>query len=1807
MLEDFTSMQPYKEYSSECSYCRRPHNNGRLVSYTRWIVAGVLLQFTWLCLLAAAMTNRRCHTTDLPRSTFHRRVAYGVHSYRMNVVDYEALLERGYLRSGSHVYQPSNDRSCCPNIPIRLDALAFTPTKSHKQLLKRLSTYLSGKRPINLPEQNTDVFSRCMELTAEGRVSEAADAVVRYRAEGDPAPELSTAASAASATLPTAGAGAGGALNGDGIGTGPAKAVSMRVLPLAERLGMVFLEADHDNDDGDGNVDDAGDDSGNGDDGGGAVSGIDVGDGEGSMNAAAAGGGGGANSDAKRHKRSTSSTAASAASAGAVSVASSTLLIPDSIPIKRPFAHIAPEAVAPCTDPTTITRAYAALILSLLIPAYLDERCVKVHKRWDASTGPAWLLSPPERADKIIQRVVVEAPSSKLLRGRTTSSKAAKEGSGHPDAADRASAAFAAPATTTTSTAPAAGVEAPQSAPLVAVCNAAFVITAEVHSSSDGKANAAARMEFQRMVAAELASYINAHRSNSGGDGGVGADHDITAVATGPGYINLHADVADVTVMQARKDAVTAAMEAGKLSTLSLGSAGAAVSADGAAARHAEQDRRSVSELLSLIPHTLNCTNAKTAAEKRAMRAWYRNQQVQLEASGKLVAKSDFYTLESPVSSDGEEELDADDDNDDEIDNGTGDYGVSEIACPLCTFFNRAGSGTCEMCGSTLPRAAPPPASSAGRPSFAAASLPPSAAEQRRQQRIAQRLAEKARKATVKREVAVQKEIQKSTDALHALMNAGVGARMVQLRQAAEANRAKLLEGNATVAAAQSVTAHDVAVRQPAQAGLIRRPRLPTLPASPPFVPVAETGQVHASASEIASPMDTLSMPEASAPASPDASFPTAGSIPLPSSSTSSAATAASSAPAVPAWASQHQRPPLLPFGLGPHKLTVTLTPCQYSKDANELYARFNLALHRGKPSSQSAASFKRHLIDSPITPTPAWRFGMQWACSNGSTAQQKEEVERLAQQAREWYATHAPTALRPPASASAAAGVDAPRCSGAGTKDGSAGDLTRQFDRTTDAARAASLADSKPFAAGAGAASASGVPEQNGPAAFGDYVEMMTEIAGKLRDMGDPSAHLLQPSDITAAIVASVSDQSTSAAWVAMAFAELMHPVARAEDERQGLIEEARKTNPLQAKTPSTSYASMHCPPVSPSGRIQPLPLPACMVTILSSLHDIAAQARMDPTSILLAVYLCSLQIVNDAALRVREHERYVEAAARYEQQMAEWNAVNQSRDSTVSGVGNADEGDGSGGGHPISASTAAGGTTSMFTEDLDDLLPATSANHGAGDTEGNISVGANEAFLDGDGWDIGDDAGAGNDAASFSTPRPQPPTAPLKPVHDPAWLTDERVLARLSCFVNKSATDISWIPDAVASLLDQIAEVVAIYAEENLKAAQSGSAFVGAGDSSLPASTASPPLPPLPSADLFDRYFVRAPTPGCPRFGALPNPLSPTSCSSASPLRGAAADTTSVPASAPAEPHLPPSSSGVRGADPYPRIAISGWDLPFGYGSFFQEYRLDGTLVAVSLMDILPTRIASVYFWYDPDFRYLQLGKLSALVEIWMVQQIAQFTREHPELSTMLPPSIGPICRHWDPNFYVHSCPQMNYKRQFQPSEVLCPVMGRNAWVRLDDEALIKLDADPLTALSSVVIDYDHVTGEATTSDDSAQVRHVAARMQLIEDDAAFSFAPRVLTELRDGAHHRYGSLNRTTCGVCEVGMRRYLHGIGLGLASRIICEPNGLYSAGSDAKAAVEKKLQKEEQRAARRGAVLRGSRTGGLGGDPGMEAQ
>ncbi|KIO18649.1 hypothetical protein M407DRAFT_149326 [Tulasnella calospora MUT 4182] len=99
----------------------------------------------------------------------------------------------------------------------------------------------------------------------------------------------------------------------------------------------------------------------------------------------------------------------------------------------------------------------------------------------------------------------------------------------------------------------------------------------------------------------------------------------------------------------------------------------------------------------------------------------------------------------------------------------------------------------------------------------------------------------------------------------------------------------------------------------------------------------------------------------------------------------------------------------------------------------------------------------------------------------------------------------------------------------------------------------------------------------------------------------------------------------------------------------------------------------------------------------------------------------------------------------------------------------------------------------------------------------------------------------------------------------------------------------------------------------------------------------------------------------------------------------------------------------------------------LPREYGSYHQMYRVDGELIAMGVIDVLPYCTSSVYLMYAPQWEAHSLGKLSAVKEIALAQEISSYGA----------PGMGYLYM----GFYIHTCQKMRYKAQYAPSFLLDP----------------------------------------------------------------------------------------------------------------------------------------------------------------------
>ena len=105
---------------------------------------------------------------------------------------------------------------------------------------------------------------------------------------------------------------------------------------------------------------------------------------------------------------------------------------------------------------------------------------------------------------------------------------------------------------------------------------------------------------------------------------------------------------------------------------------------------------------------------------------------------------------------------------------------------------------------------------------------------------------------------------------------------------------------------------------------------------------------------------------------------------------------------------------------------------------------------------------------------------------------------------------------------------------------------------------------------------------------------------------------------------------------------------------------------------------------------------------------------------------------------------------------------------------------------------------------------------------------------------------------------------------------------------------------------------------------------------------------------------------------------------------------------------------------------------------GSYHQCYRLDGRLVAIGVLDLLPHAVSAVYFLYHESIHEWSPGKLGALREISLALEGGY--------------------RWWYPGFYIHTCPKMRYKMDYSPQQILNP--GTMEWVEVSHQILARFD---------------------------------------------------------------------------------------------------------------------------------------------------
>ena len=101
-----------------------------------------------------------------------------------------------------------------------------------------------------------------------------------------------------------------------------------------------------------------------------------------------------------------------------------------------------------------------------------------------------------------------------------------------------------------------------------------------------------------------------------------------------------------------------------------------------------------------------------------------------------------------------------------------------------------------------------------------------------------------------------------------------------------------------------------------------------------------------------------------------------------------------------------------------------------------------------------------------------------------------------------------------------------------------------------------------------------------------------------------------------------------------------------------------------------------------------------------------------------------------------------------------------------------------------------------------------------------------------------------------------------------------------------------------------------------------------------------------------------------------------------------------------------------------------------PKHYGMHNLIHRIDGKIIAVTVIDILPNYFESLYCYYDPDFSFLDLGVVTAIREIEYAKSIQELINKNLTYYTMGEMSL--------------SVKKLQYKSNYSPMEIMDPYTG-------------------------------------------------------------------------------------------------------------------------------------------------------------------
>ncbi|KAF3211248.1 Arginyl-tRNA--protein transferase 1 [Orbilia oligospora] len=163
---------------------------------------------------------------------------------------------------------------------------------------------------------------------------------------------------------------------------------------------------------------------------------------------------------------------------------------------------------------------------------------------------------------------------------------------------------------------------------------------------------------------------------------------------------------------------------------------------------------------------------------------------------------------------------------------------------------------------------------------------------------------------------------------------------------------------------------------------------------------------------------------------------------------------------------------------------------------------------------------------------------------------------------------------------------------------------------------------------------------------------------------------------------------------------------------------------------------------------------------------------------------------------------------------------------------------------------------------------------------------------------------------------------------------------------------------------------------------------------------------------------------------------------------------------------------------------------------GAYHQCYYLDGRLIAMAVLDLLPDCVSGVYFMYHTDFSQWSFGKLSAVREIALAEEAGY--------------------EYYYMGYYIHSCPKMRYKCEYQPAEVLDPECYD--WHSFDNNFRKILDVKPYYSPSLERILTAEGSERSMTLLNNYHINTKKGVITNLDDDTVFSTDMSGVVKLED-----------------------------------------------------------------------------------------